>query len=101
VVRGLEDIVGIALVRKPLPQVLHFRLEFLGNQNLVRETGERQVKVVGELSVFELVGFAQAVPYSVEICGQGGLEVGERGCADVISNDKEEESASAGKYIGK
>jgi hypothetical protein len=25
------------------------------------------------------------------------LEVGERGCADVISNDKEEESASAGK----
>jgi hypothetical protein len=96
-VRWLEDIVGIALVRKPLPQVLHFRLEFLGNKILVREAGKRQVKVVGKLSIFELIRLAQVVPYSVEICGQGGLEVGERGRANVISNDKEEESASAGR----
>ena len=50
VVRRFEEVIRIALLREAFPQALHFGLELLGNQDLVRQGGKRQVKVVREFA---------------------------------------------------
>jgi hypothetical protein len=94
VVRGFEEVIRIALVREAFPQALDFGLELLGNQDLVRQGGEREVKVVREFAFLQVIWLAEGVPYSVEIGNESCLEVGQGRLADVVSNDEKEERAS-------
>lgn len=56
------------------------------------ECDEGEVEEVGNLARLESCWLGEAVPEAVEVLSEGVLEVGERGGADVIADDKQEES---------
>ena len=65
----------------------------------MRKTGEGQIKVVAQLAVLELVGLREAFPYALQVSGERCFEVRQRRCANVVTNDKEEERALARAII--
>lgn len=98
-IRGLKHVIVPRLVDETLPQLQDRVLELIRGKNLVRERREGHVKVVRQLAVFELIRFGERLPDLLHVCGQCRFEVGERCCANVVSNDKEEERplVSAGR----
>jgi hypothetical protein len=91
VIFGLEDVALVLGIREPLPQSLDLRLKVVGLQELVREGDESEVEEGGDDTGFETSGLGETIPEAVEVGGEGVLEVGERGGADVVADDEEEE----------
>ena len=89
-VLGLENIVWVLGVHEPVAQLLNVGLELLWQQQLVREGCEHKVKVVGDLTVLESLGFGETVPYTIQICAECVGQVGEWGRSNVVSDDEEQ-----------
>lgn len=77
-IRRLKDKIRTLAVHESPPKLPDIRLEFVWNQNFVRECREREVEVVGQLGILQALRFGDAVPNFREILRQGFLEVGQR-----------------------
>jgi hypothetical protein len=86
-------------IGKPFPQRLDLGLKVLGLEQLMGESDECEVKEGRDEAVLEAGGFRQSVPETIEVGGEGRLEVGERGRADVVPNDEKEESLVLGAVV--
>lgn len=85
-----------------LAQVGDLLLEELGLEQLVRQRDKVEVEEVVDPGRLEALGLAQAVPQPVQVGCECRAQVRERGRADVVTNDKEEErlvlrAATSGK----
>jgi len=69
-IHGFEQVVRICLVYEAFPQLRHFRLEFLRQEDFVRQCSEPQVEVVREQAVLDLGGLGEVHPNTVHVSGE-------------------------------
>ena len=99
-VHRFEQIVALLLVPEPRAQVRHLRLKLVGDQDLMRQRRKVEVEVVGQLPVLQLVRLGEVVPNAEQVSRKRGAQVLQRGRANVVANDEEEQGAALGAVLG-
>ena len=88
-VSGLEDIVIAGLVHKTLPQFMDVGFELLWDEDLVRQAGERKIKVIGEFAILQFFRLRKALPDALKVRRERVLKVDKRRSADVVADNEQ------------
>jgi hypothetical protein len=59
----------------------------------VRQCLERQVEIILKSGARQFLRLRKSIPNTVQILGEGGLEVRHRGSAKMVTNNEEKEGA--------
>jgi hypothetical protein len=86
---------------KPLPQLRNTLLKLLRLEQLMGKGDEVKVEERLNGRGFETRGLGEAIPETLEVGGEGVFEVLQRGGADVVADDEEEESLVLRTAVGR